>query len=198
MIKTFTGPMHSGKTEHMLDVYLGIYNKECIKVFKPLADTRDFCLMKSKTYDISVPAIGIDRFEEILGYIDDKTRTIFLDEVQLMEGDISILNYLSIVEDMDIYLGGLNMTSEQEPFLIMPQILAISDKVENIPASCYDCGREATLTYYDGQKSDAVKVGDEGYFPLCHRCLVKRRGKDNLKGLNNEAIHLLKLKRDEA
>ncbi|HAB66850.1 MAG TPA: hypothetical protein DCE23_05735 [Firmicutes bacterium] len=188
MIKTFTGPMHSGKTEHMIDIYSGIYNKECIKVFKPLDDTRDFCLMKSKTYDISIPAIGVDKFEDILGYVDEKTRTIFLDEVQLMTGNIAVLNYLSIVEDMDIYLGGLNMTSEQEPFLIMPQILAISDKVENIPASCYDCGREATLTYYEGSKSGAVLVGDKGYFPLCHRCLVKRRGQMEAKKIMLKSI----------
>lgn len=183
MITTFTGPMHSGKTEHMLDVYKKIYNKDCIKVFKPLCDTRDFCVMKSKTYDMEIPAIGIDYFEEIFSYIDEKTRTIFLDEAQLMKGNLSVLSYLSIVDDMDIYLGGLNMTSEQSPFLLMPQILAISDKVENIPASCYDCGREATLTYFDGEKIDAVKVGDEGYFPLCARCLVKRRGKDSIKKL---------------
>ncbi len=183
MIVTFTGPMHSGKTEHMVDIYDKIYNKECIKVFKPLRDTRDFCVMKSKTYEVEIPAIGIYRFEEILDYIDDKTRTIFLDEVQLMEGNLKVLSYLSIAEDMDIYLGGLNQTSEQEPFLLMPQILAISDKVDNIPASCYDCGREATLTYFEGNKIDAIKVGDEGYFPLCHRCLLKRRGKNKLKKL---------------
>lgn len=183
MIKTFTGPMHSGKTEQMIDVYKQIYNKDCIKVFKPLKDTRDFCVMKSKTYDVEVPAIGIDRFEEIFEYIDEKTRTIFLDEVQLMEGNLSVLSYLSIAEDMDIYLGGLNQTSEQEPFLLMPQVLSISDKVENIPASCYDCGREATKTYYDGKKDEAIKVGDEGYFPLCNRCLMKRRGKDEVRRL---------------
>lgn len=183
MIRTFTGPMHSGKTEHMLDVYNKIYNKECIKVFKPLKDTRDFCMMKSKTYEQEVSAIGIERFEEILDYIDAKTRTIFLDEVQLMKGNLSVLSYLSIAEDMDVYLGGLNMTSEQDPFLLMPQVLAISDKVENIPASCYDCGREATLTYYEFEKSDAIKVGDEGYFPLCARCLVKRRGREKIKKL---------------
>lgn len=183
MIKTFTGPMHSGKTEQMIDVYKQIYNKDCIKVFKPLKDTRDFCVMKSKTYDVEVPAIGIDRFEEIFEYIDEKTRTIFLDEVQLMEGNLSVLSYLSIAEDMDIYLGGLNQTSEQEPFLLMPQVLSISDKVENIPASCYDCGREATKTYYDGKKDEAIKVGDEGYFPLCNRCLMKRRGKAEVRRL---------------
>ncbi len=181
MIKTFTGPMHSGKTEQMISVYNKIWNKDHIKVFKPNADTRDFCLMKSKTFDVEIPAIGIDKFEDMLDYIDDSVRTIFLDEVQLMQGNLGVLNYLSIVLDMDIYLGGLNMTSEQEPFLLMPQVLAISDEVINVKASCFDCGREASFTYYEGEKSDAILVGDAGYVPLCPRCLIKRRGKDQIK-----------------
>lgn len=181
MIKTFTGPMHSGKTEQMISVYNKIWNKDLIRVFKPLADTRDYCVMKSKTFDVEIPAIGITKFEDILEHIDDSTRTIFLDEVELMEGNINVLTFLSVVEDMDIYLGGLNMTSEQNPFLIMPQILAISDSVENVKASCYDCGREATYTYFEGNKEGAVLVGDAGYLPLCPRCLVKKRGKAKIK-----------------
>lgn len=183
MIKTFTGPMHSGKTEQMISIYNKIWNKDLIRVFKPNKDTRDLKVMKSKTFDVEIPAIGIDTFEEILLHIDENTRTIFLDEVNLMTGNINVLTYLSVVEDMDIYLGGLNMTSEQEPFLIMPQILAISDEVENIKASCYDCGREATYTYHEGEKDGAILVGDEGYVPLCPRCLVKRRGKRQIKKL---------------
>ncbi len=183
MIKTFTGPMHSGKTEAMITVYNKIWNKDLIRVFKPKMDTRDYLVMKSKTFDVKIPAIGIDTFEEILDYVDENTRTIFLDEVELMKGNIRVLTYLSIAEDMDIYLGGLNMTSEQDPFLIMPQILAISDEVENVKASCFDCGREATYTYHEGAKDGAVLVGDEGYVPLCPRCLVKRRGKRQIKKL---------------
>ena len=63
----------------------------------------------------------------------------------------------------------------------MPYILAISDERVDVKASCYDCGREASYTYYDGEKSDAVKVGDEGYFPLCARCLCRRRGMEGMK-----------------
>ncbi len=176
MIKTFTGPMHSGKTAAMIATYNKIWNKEHVKCFKPNCDTRDIGVMKSKDYGDGVPSIGIDTFDEILDYVDDSVTTIFVDEAQLMQGNVSVLSYLSIVNDMDIYVGGLNQTSEQEPFLIMPQILAISDEIEVIKASCYDCGREAPYTYFEGEKTDAVLVGDAGYVPLCGRCLLKRRG----------------------
>lgn len=183
MIKTFTGPMHSGKTAAMIATYNKIWNKEHVKCFKPNCDTRDIGMIKSKDYGEGVASIGIDTFEEILDYVDESVTTIFVDEAQLMKGNVSVLSYLSIVNDMDIYVGGLNQTSEQEPFLIMPQILAISDEVEVIKASCYDCGREAPYTYFEGEKTDAVLVGDEGYLPLCGRCLLKRRGSKEMRKL---------------
>lgn len=192
MIKTFTGPMHSGKTAAMIATYNKIWNKDHIKCFKPNSDTRDIGEMKSKDFTIGVPSIGIDTFEEILDYLDEDTRTIFLDEVELMTGNINILTYLSIVHDMDIYLGGLNMTSEQEPFLIMPYVMAISDEVEVIKASCFDCGRDASYTYFEGDKEGAVLVGDAGYVPLCGRCLAKRRGEKRIKQL------LLKKEKEES
>ena len=181
MIKTFTGPMHSGKTSAMITAYNKIWNKEHVKVFKPSVDVRDLGEMKSKDFVEGIPAICIDTFEDLEKYVDESVRTIFIDEVQLLTRNYNILTYLSVMYDMDIYLAGLDMTSEQEPFLIMPYLLAISDETVEVKASCYDCGREASYTYYEGKKDGAVKVGDEGYLPLCGRCLCKRRGEDGMK-----------------
>lgn len=185
MIKTFTGPMHSGKTAAMIAAYNRIWNKKLVKVFKPKADTRDLGEMKSKDFGDGIPAILVDTFEDVLKNIDKRVKTIFIDEVELLTGNIGILTYLSTVKDMDIYVGGLNMTSEQEPFLIMPQIMAISDEVEVIKASCFNCGREATYTYYDGKKDGAVLVGDQGYYPFCAKCLCEKRGIDGMKSVLN-------------
>ena len=187
MITTFTGPMHSGKTAAMMAAYNKIWNKKHILCFKPNKDTRDVGEIKSKDYAEGIPSIGIDTFEEILDYVGEKNekdiRTIFIDEVQLMEGDVGVLSYLSIAMDMNIFTSGLNQTSEQEPFLIMPFVLAISDEVVNIKASCFDCGKDASHTYYEGEKNETIVVGDAGYIPLCDRCLAKRLGKRNIKRL---------------
>lgn len=187
MIKTFTGPMHSGKTAAMIATYNKIWNKKLVKVFKPNADVRDLGEMRSKDFGDGIPAILIDTFEDILKNIDNNIKTIFIDEVELLTGNIGILSYLSIVKDMDIYVSGLNMTSEQEPFLIMPQIMAISDEVEVIKASCFNCGRDATYTYFDGKKDSVVLVGDKGYYPYCARCLREKRGVNGMKKVLNIA-----------
>ncbi len=187
MITTFTGPMHSGKTAAMMAAYNKIWNKSHILCFKPNKDTRDIGEIRSKDYSEGIKSIGIDCFEEILDYVGEKNekdiRTIFIDEVQLLDGNPRVLLYLSIAMDMNIFTAGLNMTSEQEPFLVMPYVLAISDEVINIKASCYDCGKDASYTFFEGEKSEAIVVGDAGYIPLCDRCLAKRLGKRNIKRL---------------
>lgn len=182
MIKTYTGPMHSGKTSAMITDYKKIWNKEHVRVFKPVCDDRDYGEMKSKDFVEGIPAICIETFDDILKYFEDTVRTIFIDEAQFIKGNVSVLSYLSIVKDVDVYIAGLNMTSEQSPFMTMPFILAISDKVVNCKASCLDCGRDATYTHYEGVKKGDIVVGNDGYVSLCTRCLNKRLG-DNVKKL---------------
>ena len=41
MIKTFTGPMFSGKNSALLTVYFNMWNKKNILCFKPKINTRD-------------------------------------------------------------------------------------------------------------------------------------------------------------
>ena len=174
MIKTFTGPMHSGKTAAMMKEYFSIWNKEHILCFKPKEDTRDGASIKSKDYEESIDAIVIDDLDELLEYVTDDIKKVFIDEAEMLTGDVRVLLYFSLIKDVDIYLAGLNMTSELEPFLIMPQILAVSDEVHYIKASCYDCGRKAGYTFYDGEKTETIVPGDENYLSLCNKCLVKR------------------------
>ena len=180
MITTFTGPMHSGKSETMINTYNKIYNKENILVFKPKIDTRDNGVIQSKGSNKTIDAICINDLSEILEYIKKDTSNIFIDEIQFLTGDIKVLLKLSIIDDIDIYCSGLNMTSEQAPFGIMPYILAISDKIVNISSSCNICGRDAFYTYYEGNKDNDVVVGDNNYLSLCAKHLRERREKDKV------------------
>ena len=106
------------------------------------------------------------------------TRTIFIDEANFLKGDVSILVELSVDMNIDIYICGLNMTSEQKPFGIMPQILAVSDYIDIKKGYCTDCNREASYTFFEGEKDGDIIVGDSGYITLCESCLTKRRKRD--------------------
>ena len=105
----------------------------------------------------------------------NKINTIFIDEANFLKGDINILLDLSVMEDLDIYIAGLNMTSEQAPFGIMPQLLSIADEIEILHASCNECNRDAIYTYYDGKKKGDILVGNDNYIALCARCLRRKK-----------------------
>ena len=93
----------------------------------------------------------------------------------------SIISYVFMIYlmasfiDLDIYIAGLNMTSEQAPFGIMPQLLSIADDIEILHASCNECNRDAIYTYYDGKKKGDILVGNDNYIALCARCLRRKK-----------------------
>ena len=71
MITTFTGPMHSSKSETMIKYYNKIYNKDSILVFKPKVDTRDEGIIRSKGSSKYIDAICIKELEEIEKFVNE-------------------------------------------------------------------------------------------------------------------------------
>jgi thymidine kinase len=167
--------MFSGKSDSLITKYKQIWNKNIVIAFKPKIDARDKDVIKSKNWDIEIPAICINDLSEIPQYVIDKNiHTVFIDEAQFLTGDVNILTELSVLYDIDFYIAGLNMTSEQEPFMLMPQILAVSNNIEVIKGFCVECNKESMYTYLEGGKTEQVKTGDDGYTSLCPSCLKKK------------------------
>ena len=173
MMKVYTGPMFSGKSDALLKEYDSRYHKSKILLFKPKIDTRDLGVVKTRNGK-EVNAILIKDLKEIKEHLNDKITTIFIDEANFLKGDVKELTDLSINEDLDIFIAGLNMDSDQKPFGIMPLILAIADEIIILHASCNECNRDAYYTYYDGEKNKTILVGSDNYQALCARCLRKK------------------------
>ena len=175
MITTFVGPMFSGKSDSLINIYNKIWNKNIVIAFKPANDSRDENFIKSKNWETKIPAFYIKDLSEMRAFLEGgKYKTVFIDEAQFLEGDTSVLTDLSVRYDIDFYIAGLNMTSEQNPFGIMPKILAVSNNVQVITGFCEECNKPSYYTYYDGEKSGDVLVGDNKYKSLCPACLAKK------------------------
>ena len=144
---------------------------------KSVKDTRDGAWIISRNYEEKIPATFILDISEIPALLEGKSiRTIFIDEAQLLEGDVSILTDLSVLYDIDFYIAGLNMTSEQKPYGKITEILSISNNVINVTGSCQDCGRPSVYTYYTlDDKIGDTQIGDRGYISVCPTCLRERR-----------------------
>ncbi len=176
MIVSYTGPMFSDKSAELIDIYRSVWNKSIIVAIKPRIDTRDGAFIKSKKYpDESIPAVLVDKISEIKDIIiKENFKIVLIDEAEFLTGNAHDLVDLSVLLDVNFYISGLNMTSEQTPFGIMGDILAVSDKIVQIHGSCQDCGLPSFYTYsLDENKTEQIKVGDD-YISLCPSCLKKR------------------------
>ena len=100
MIRTYVGPMFSGKSDSLITIYNKIWNKKLVLAFKPKCDSRDGASIKSKNYDVEIPAIYIKDLKEIKKHIKNKNiHTIFIDEAKFLTGDGIELVQLSVVEE---------------------------------------------------------------------------------------------------
>ena len=178
MIKVFTGPMYSDKSNSLIEEYKKIWNKDRVVCFKPSKDTREFSKIHSRNNKTEIPCIVIKDLSDIIMHIDNNTSTIFIDEIQFLTGNPECLLYYSIYMNIDIYIAGLSLTSEQSTFGIMPGVLAVADEVVHLKACCSDCNKkEAIYTYCLQEKSNDILVGSSMYIPLCRNCLVRRKDK---------------------
>ena len=181
MIYVYTGPMFSEKSKALINTYNLLTNESQAKAlcFKPSKDNRDKTKIRSRALKQQIDAIVIKTFEDILKYIKEDTKYIFIDEIQFITGNYNILMDLSIEKDIDFYIAGLSLTSEQKPFGEMPNILAIANEIITLYALC-ECGHEAAYSYCKENKTSDILIGDKEYKPVCRECLIKyRKGKTN-------------------
>ncbi|MBQ2639253.1 MAG: hypothetical protein IJF92_00605 [Bacilli bacterium] len=174
MITVYTGPMFAGKSSKLIEKYASIHNVHRVLAFKPSKDTRDKTKIKSREYIKTIDAIVIKKFEDILKYVSNDCKVIMIDEAQFIEGDPKVLLNLSIKEEADIYVAGLSLTSEQEPFGKMPEILALADRIIFIQSDCHFCGRPAQFTKCLEKKDEEILVGSDQYIPVCKYCMRDR------------------------
>lgn len=176
MIRVYTGPMFANKSYNLImEYYRNINeNKNNIICFKPSKDNRDKSRIKSRATKMYLEAYVIKDLDEINKYLTPEIDTIIIDEIQFITGDVSELLRTSIMNNIDIYIAGLDLTSELKPFGIMPNILAIADEIYKCESDCKDCNDGARYTYCLVKKEEDILVGNMEYIPLCKECFKKK------------------------
>jgi len=193
MIKVITGPMFSAKSDWLFEEYESRFFTDKIMAFKPGIDTRDSGVIKTRgknkggiqMISREIPAIIISEIEEIKDHILKRLNdgfdvsTILIDEGNFLKGDITLLQRLSIIGEIDIIIAGLNKDRFQKPFGLMPDLMAIADEIVLLTASCNVCNRPAnnTIMLGDDNSNNQVLIGDKqnGFIAMCERCLRKKK-----------------------
>ncbi len=180
-LTVITGPMFSGKTRKLLNIYnhiLATGRKRDVVLIKPDTDTRENVTHDGETYNPVVVGSGDNKaFKEIM----DKNGFIFIDEAQFFGREIYEIIRASVQSDEGkvIYVAGLDLDSDGVPYGIMPDLLALADEVLKLNANCDACGKDgvARSTYCKVDKTQRDLIGGTDLFmALCWECRHELRG----------------------
>lgn len=186
-LEVIAGPMYSGKTEELIrQIKRAAIGKKRVQVFKPELDRRYGLDKKLFSHaGLSIESDTIKEAREILTRLERKTQIVVVDEAQWLGETLIgvVLNLLS--KHMTVIVSGLAMTFDRQPFIPIPTLMAMADKVTILSAICSICGDDAV--YHKRLKKDVsgvsalvadprfVKKLDDAVFEArCRRCFGKQ------------------------
>ena len=170
--------MFAGKTEELIRRVTRMeYAKKNFIVFKPLIDNRysnDEVVSHSK---YKKKAINIASSKDIYKYVTPEIQAVVIDEVQFFDAGVVDVAQQLANEGLRVICAGLDLDFKGKPFGIIPQLLAVAERVTKLTAICVCCGEEATRTQriINGKEAyeddPVVLVGaNESYESRCRSC----------------------------
>lgn len=182
-LEVIAGPMFSGKTEELIrQVRRAAIGKKKIQVFKHKIDTRYGKDRKLYSHaGVSFESDLVAHASEILKKVHPKTEIIAIDEGQWFGKELIPVVEKLLTQGKKVVVSGLALTFDREPFIPIPQLMALADKVTKLSAICAVCGEEAVYhkrvsraKNLDAKVADPAFVGKiEVYQARCRKCFDK-------------------------
>lgn len=186
-LEVIAGPMYSGKTEELIrQVKRAVIGKKRVQVFKPELDKRYGADKKLFSHaGVSIESDTIKSAKEILTKLTPKTQIVIIDEAQWLGDDLVTIVERLLLKHISVIISGLALTFDRQPFVPMPTLMAMADKVTMLSAVCSVCGADAI--FHKRMKKDTsgvsalvadprfvTKFEDDIFEARCRRCFNKR------------------------
>ncbi|CRX37249.1 / tdk / Thymidine kinase /:121477 Forward [Candidatus Hepatoplasma crinochetorum] len=163
----YYGPMFSGKSKKLIEVYNSLKLEKII--FKPKIDTR------SKNFVISreggkIEAISIQKIEDIYSYLENiDIKDIFFDEMFMLEGNINNVVDDLLLKNYRIHIASLDKNYLGNEFIEIKKLIKKTPEYNKhkLFGRCHICNMPSNWTvrlvdgYLDSDKSPEIIVDDD-------------------------------------
>ncbi len=171
IIEVITGPMFSGKSEELIKrIKILSYGKINTLVIKPAIGDRWSKEKIVSRAGLGTKTVTVKNAQEILEKWNPSYRAVAIDEVQFFDHKIVDVVLTLVNQGVRVMISGLDQDYLTKPFGVMPQLLAIADKVDKLAAVCVICGNAASTTFRKNSGNDLIQVGDKEYEARCRTC----------------------------
>lgn len=173
------GPMYSGKTSKLLDVY-----KQCklsnihVVVINHTIDQRYHSNLLSSHDKEMIPCL---QMSSLATFMSNEISTIPPNSVILInEGqffDDLHENVIQLVDkyNLRVYISGLDSDFKRQKFGQIHDLIPYCDVITKLHSFCSGCknGTRAIFTTRISDEKCQVVVGSDNYAPLCRKCFIK-------------------------
>jgi len=190
-LELITGPMFSGKTSKLLDIY-----KQCefcsipVAVINHSADTRYHESLLSSHDKSMIPCIQTAKISDVWFY-QDLENPIDLEQgnnhFKLHDADVILINEAQFFDDLyecvidmlkkkkKVYLAGLDGDFERKKFGQILDLFPFCDKVTKLTSLCSLCknGEPGIFSMRLNNDKTQMLIGSDNYIPVCRNCYEK-------------------------
>lgn len=146
-IEVVCGSMFCGKTEELIRrLRRAMIARQNVQVFKPIIDDRYQVAKVASHNGEAFEAIPVNSVQELLSYIEPSTTVIGIDEAQFFENELIAAVQKLADKGVRVIIAGLDTDFRGVPFGIMPELMAIAERVDKYHAICMVCGEAASRT----------------------------------------------------
>ncbi len=144
-LEVIAGPMYSGKTEELIRlVKRAVLGKKRVQVFKHAIDTRYG--VENKLYShsgITVHSVRVKKAVDILKITHTHSHIVAIDEAQWFGPDLIAVTDRLLKSGKHVIIAGLALTFDRQPFVPIPDLMALAERVTKLTAVCTLCGADA-------------------------------------------------------
>ena len=170
-LELFIGPMFSGKTSRLVDIY-----KQCqfcnipVAVINHSIDTRYHDTMLSTHDKVMIPCIKTNCITDILDILTNP-QVIIINEGQFFD-DLYTTVVSLLFQGKKIYVGGLDGDFERKKFGQILDLIPMCDKITKLTSLCSICknGTPGIFSKRLTMETEQTIVGSDIYIPVCRTC----------------------------
>lgn len=172
-LELIIGPMFSGKTSRLVDVY-----KQCkfcnipVAVINHCIDDRYHDTMLSTHDKVMIPCLKTDNLFLVLTNSEvQDAQVVIINEGQFFS-DLHDVVLQMIGLGKKIYVGGLDGDFERKKFGQILDLIPLSDKVTKLTSLCSICkdGTPGIFSKRITTETEQTVVGSDNYIPVCRNC----------------------------
>jgi thymidine kinase len=161
LVEVVTGCMFSGKTEELLRrLRRAMHARLEVVAFKPVVDDRYHTVDIVSHGGVTLQAIPVEDPRDILG-LSENAAVVGIDEAHFFgEGLLDVVQRLAR-DGVRVIIAGLDVDYKGVPFGVMPELMAVAERVRKFHAICAVCGAPAARSQRITDSDEQVLVGGE-------------------------------------